>query len=1028
MHKQLLSFLLGMILFVGQALAQQKAVTGKVTSAEDGLPLPGATVKIKGVGTGTSTGPDGAFSIRVNPGQVLVFSFLGATPVERTVGAENKMDVSLATNAAALSEVVVTANGIGRDRKSLGYSAPTVKGEEVAQTQRADFFGGLQGRVPGLSINSTSGAPGASSQIVLRGFVSISGDNNALIVVDGVPVDNSIIKGNQLSSNGTNSDQDYANGAMNISPEDIESYTIMKGPEATALYGSSGASGAILITTKKGKAGKGSISYSGSVSMQKVNRFPEYQQQYNSGSNGVFASNTTIFGGPAFVEGTKIYDNAKEFFEVGVMQNHSLAFEGGTDKFTYRWSNQYVDQGGVVPTTSYKRFVSTITGVGTITPTLKLTSSFSYTNSDNVKPNKGLNGYMMGLSRFNSSYDINNWIDESGNRKLYVASIFSEFDNPLWDVYRNTAEDKGNAIRANTNFLFTPTKWLTLTAVGGANFTSTQGMRVYHPQSYRGSGDAASPRNGFIEVYDRAVRILNGTFTASARHNFGDFNNTYIVGANFNDYYTTLSSQTGSNFFDANFKSINNTLPTTQRSRNYIDQVRNVGAFAQAVLGYKTLLYLTLSGRIDGASKLMPNNPYFAYPAASLAFNFTDLESVKNSLPWLTYGKLRGSYAITGKEPWREYSTKSNLIGKSTTGGGFLYDYYGGNPDLKPEKSKNFETGVELQFLKNRIGIDFNYYNLKSEDQIINPRLSYGSGFILRLMNGGSVVNKGIEVQLNASPVKKKSFNWDFTANFTRNRGTVLSIADELPELYDSDTWLLTGVRSAVHPGASTTVISGNIMDRNKNGDLLINAATGLPVTRTDSKYYPIGDRTPKFTLGLVNRFKYKSFNLSFLWDLRYGGDVVNGTEYINYTRMISLKTLDREQPRIITGVLQDGLENTDNPTPNTIAVTPYYNSNYYTTNVGPEMFVERNIKALRLRDITLGFDLPKSALTRLKFAQSAGAFITISDAVLISNYSGMDPESNANNPALGGVGGYGIDVGNMGKPIGINLGLRFKL
>jgi len=1028
MIKRLLNFVVGLVFIAAQVHAQQRTITGKVTSAEDGEPLPGVSVKVKGSQTGTSTGSQGAFSIQASPGQVLTFSFVGTTTVERKVGTSSTINVVLESSASALDEVVVTPNGISRPSKSLGYSVPTVKGEEVAQTQRADFFGGLQGRVPGLSINSTSGNPGASAQIVLRGFVSISGDNNALIVVDGVPIDNSILNENQLGSVGTNQDRDYSNGAMNVSPEDIESYSIMKGPEATALYGSSGASGAIIITTKKGKAGKGTVTYSGSLALQKVNRFPEFQQKYNSGANGLFATIPQVYGGPAFPEGTKIYNNAKEFFQTGVANNQSISFEGGTDKFSYRWSNQYYDQDGTVPTTSYKRLTSTVTGVGTISKLLKLTSTFSFVNSDNVKANKGLNGYMVGLSRFNQSYDITNWIDENGNRKLYSSTIYAEMDNPLWDIYKNTNEDSGTSFRVNTNIQLTPTNWLTITAIGGANITNTEGMRVYHPQSYRGSGSDDDPTGGFIETYDRTVRILNATVTASARHDFGKFNNTYIIGADISDRDINVDSQRGEQFFEPNFKSINNTLPTTQRSRNAINQVRKIGVFGQAVLGYESLVYLTLGLRMDGASALMPNYPYFVYPLTSLAFNFTEIESLSKALPWLSYGKLRASIALTGKEPWREYSTGSNLVGKSSTGGGFGYDYYGGNPNLKPEKSTNFETGFELQFLRNRIGVDFTYYSLRSDAQIINPRLSYGSGYVLRMTNGGAVVNKGIEVQLNANPVKKKSFGYDLTINFTRNRGKVLSIAEELPELYDSDTWLFSGVRSAVHPGYSTTAISGNIMPRNKNGDLLINPANGLPVTSTDTRYSPIGDRNPKFTMGIINRFRHKNLSLSFLWDLRYGGDVFNGTEYLSYTRMTSLKTLDREVPRIIKGVLQDGLENTDNPTPNTIAVTPYYNSNYYQTNIGPEMFIERNIKALRLRDVTLNFTFPKSALSRLKFVESLGAFVTLTDLVLISNYSGMDPESNANTPALGGVGGYGIDNGNIGKPIGMNLGLRLKL
>jgi len=1027
MHKRLLLFLALCLLFLSeQVLAQQKVVTGRVTSAEDSQPLPGVSVKVKGTSTGTGTKGDGTFSIRASTGDVLVFSFIGANTEERTVGS-GSINVVLSSNTAALNEVVVTAYGVDRDRKSLGYSAPTVKGDDVTQTQRESFFGGLQGRVPGLSINSTSGNPGASAQIVLRGYVSISGDNNALIVVDGVPVDNSTLNQLELVSQGTNRDQDYSNRGMDINPADIESYTIMKGPEATAMYGSQGASGAIIITTKKGKSGRGTINYSNSFRTETVNRFPEIQQKYNSGTNGVFSGTVTTFLGPEFEPGTKIYDNTSEFFQTGFAQKHNLSLEGGSDKFTYRWSNEFSDNSGTIPTTSYTRFSSRLTGTAVISPLLKLSSNFSYTNSDNVKANKGPQGVLMELSRFNSSYDINDYEDAFGNRVLHVSSIYGEYDNPLWDINKNTAKDKVDRLTANSNMQFTPTNWLNVNAIVGADFSTTSGIQAYHAQSYRGSGSAASPTGGRIVTYNRITRIINGSLTATARHEFGNFNNTYIVGATFNDNNLTTDSQSGEQMFDPNFYSINNTTPSTQRTRTYVNRYRNVGMFGQAVLGYKTLLFLTLSGRVDGASRLMPNNPYFAYPSASLAFNFTDIESLRNSLPWLDYGKLRSSYALTGKEPWREYSTASNLEPKNYTGGGFAYSYYGGNADLKPETSKNFEAGIELQFLKNRIGLDFNYYNLRSEDQIINPRLSYGSGFVLRMMNGGVVENKGIEVQLTGAPVRKQDFGWDVIANFSRNRGTVISIAEELPELYESDSWVLGGVRSAVHPGASTGAISGTVFEKNANGDILISPSTGMPTT-VDTRYYPIGDRSPKFNLGLVNKLRYKSWNLSFLWDLRYGGDVLNGTEYENYSRGISVKTLDREEPRIITGVLKDGLENSANPTINRIAVTPYYTSNYYTTNVSPEMFVEKNIKSLRLRDITLNYDFPPSVLSRLGFVQSLGAFVTVTDALLITNYSGMDPESNVNNASVRGVGGYGIDYGNVGRPIGFNLGLRVRL
>jgi ferric enterobactin receptor len=668
---------------------------------------------------------------------------------------------------------------------------------------------------------------------------------------------------------------------------------------------------------------------------------------------------------------------------------------------------------------------------------LKLTTSFNYINSVNNKVNKGPNGELMELLRFSSAFDIKDYQDANGNRILHLASIYSEYDNPLWDVNKDPNQDKTDRILANTNFLFTPAKWLSVNAILGVDVANTNGIQVYNGQSYKGSGSATAPTGGQISQYQDLTKIFNGSLTASNKETFGSFNSTFIVGATFNDFNESTTSQLGTHLYDPNYYSINNTA-VTLHPLLYVNRYRTVGAFAQAVLGYKSLLYLTLSGRIDGSSRLAtsfdaitgvkpPSHPFYSYPSASLAFNFTDLEGVKNALPWLDYGKLRASYALTGKDPWRVYALGTNYAGASTTGGGYALSYYGGNASLKPETSKNFETGIEMQFLKNRIGVDFDFYNLRSENQIINPRLSYGTGYVLELLNGGTVQNRGIEIQLKGQPIKSKDFNWNTTFNFTHNKGTVLSIANQFPELYDSDTWVVGNIRSAVAPGYSTGNLTGTRFDRNKNGQILIDPSSGLPSV-SDGTFYPIGDRTPKFTLGWQNQLTYKAFTLSFLWDLRYGGDVVNGTEYEAYTRGISPKTLDRETPRIVTGVLKDGLENTAHPTPNTIAVTPYSNSLFYTTNVSPEMFIEHNIKALRLRDITLNYDFPRATISRIGWIQSLGVYVTVTDALLFTNYSGTDPESNATNATSGGIGGYGIDYGNVGKPIAFNLGLRVRL
>ncbi len=1033
MKKKLLMLFLGGLLLAMQSFAQQITVIGKVTSAEDGQPIPGTSVKIKGTTIAVQTAPAGTYSIKTKAGDVLQFSYLGFAMAERTVGTATTINVVLKEDASALKEVTITtAYNVERDKKSIGYSLTKVDGDEVSQTGRESFVNGLAGRVPGLSINPTSGDPGASSQVVLRGIVSLSGDNQPLMVVDGIPIDNSVVNQMNTTIQGTNRNQDYTNRAADINPADIESYTILKGPEATALYGNLGSNGAIVITTKKAKAGKATVSYNGSLRLETVNRAPEVQTVYSQGaSNGNADGGSTLYFGPKYTAGLKIYDNVGSFYEVGTAQKNNLVFEGGKESFTYRWSTEYTNNQGTIPTTQYKRFVTSLAGQAAISESIKLTTRFSYTNAYNKKANKGIAGYLMGLLLFPSRFDIQNYVDPLGNRVLTTGTMFTENDSPLWDLKKNLADDRTNSYLFNTQFAFRPNKWLNVTAILGANISSTDGNLVYNAQSFSGSGSSTAIRGGVINTYNQFNKSFDGSITASAKHKFGKFNNTYIIGMNASDVNNTTTSQRGQNMYDPNFYSINNTLPTTQSARLSIARRRNAGAFAQAILGYEQLIYLTLSGRVDAASRMLPNNPYFAYPSTSLAFNFTELEAVKK-LDWLSSGKFRSSFGITGKEPYRYYALAPKLTANTTSGGGFSYDLAAGpNPRLVPERTTDFEVGTELGFLKDRISVDFTYYTRLSEDQIISPRLSYGTGSVIRILNGGSVKNKGVEIQLKGSPIRKPDFDWNMTFNFTHNKGVVNTIAEELPEYYDSDTWIANGARGSTIPGKSTLALGGWVNKKNKDGILLIAPSSGLPVLKSSSEFEYLGDRAPRFTLSYINSFRYKSLGFSFLLDLRVGGDVFNQTEYELYRRGLSTKTLDREQPRIIKGILEDGLENTDNPTINTIMITPYLNSNYYSSTVAsiaPEQFFERNIKALRLRDVTISYDLPAAVAAKTKFLSSIGLYVTFTDLFLITNYTGIDPDTNGNSPASGGVGGYGIDYGTMGRPKGVNMGLRIKL
>ncbi|WP_293957173.1 MULTISPECIES: SusC/RagA family TonB-linked outer membrane protein [unclassified Sphingobacterium] len=1025
MKRSLLIFL-GLLCFCGAALAQ-KNIAGRVTSAS-GAGLAGVTVRETGKGGQAATNSQGNYKITVSEGASLVFRYVGYQSQEVAVNGRSVINVVLQENNASLDEVVVTAMGIERSKKSLGYSTPKVSGEDVSDTQREGFFQGLQGRVPGLSINSTSGMPGASAQIVLRGFASISGDNNALIVVDGVPINNSTVNENDLAMNGANRDLDYSNRALDINPSDIETYVVMKGPEATALYGSSGAGGAIIITTKKAKSGRFGVDYSYSGRMEFVNKFPERQYTYMQGLNGNYDGTSSYALGPKYKEDMQLNkDNVKNFFRNGYNQKHNLTFNGGNENLSYRWSNEYNDNTGIVPNTRYTRFSSRLNSTAKFSNKFELNTSFNFIFSDNDKARKGTTGYLMTLMRFNPLYDVRNWIDEKGNRVLNTKDIYNELDNPFWDVYRNIANDKTNRTLASSNFTYKPLSWLRFEGVVGIDYSNTKGESVYHPQSYSGSGSSTSPTGGKYSTYQNNTRILYGNARFSVNKTFGDYSISAFLGGEIRDQSSITDSQYGTNFFDPNFYSINNTYASTRLAKNIINNYRSIGFFGQAVLGYKTLLYLTLSGRLDGTSRLMPNDPYFSYPSGSLAFNFTDLNPIEAVSDVISDGKIRFSAGKTGKGPLRSYFIKSNYEPQYSTGGGYAYGFNGGNDKLVAEMTNELEAGIEFSLFKKFVSFDFSYFSRLSDGQIILPRLSYGSGFVLKMMNGGKVKNVGTEVQAIFNPIVKKNFNWNLVFNFTQYKGRVLSLAEDLPELYDSDTWLLSGVRSAVLPGYSMGALSGTQFMRNTKGDVLIDPATGLPVAGTD-RYYPIADRLPKFTLGMVNKFNYKDWYLTFLWDWRKGGDVLNGLDYNMYTLGMSTKTLNREDPRVIRGVLKDGLENSENPTINHIAVTPYTSSAYYFTNIEPGMFVERNIYTMRLRDITLSYRLPKRLTRFLGERSSLKAFFTATDLVMFTNYTGLDPESNSNTTGIGGIGGYGIDFGNMARPKGFNLGVNLQL
>ena len=1026
MKKKLLMLFLGSFLLALQVMAQQVTITGKVTSAEDGQPIPGATVRVKGTSSAAQANNFGVYTIKANKGDVLQFVYLGMTSKEQTVGASTTINVSLSADSKALNEVVVTALGQKVVKRSLGTSQQEVKGEDIAQTQRENFVNALQGRIAGVEVTSSSGVPGASSSITIRGVSSISGSNQPLMIVDGLPIDNKTLNTSaffsEISSNTSqaNRNADFTNRSSDINPEDIESLVVLKGPEAAALYGIDAANGAIVITTKRGKPGSGVVEYSNSFRIDAPRGKPEIQKVYAPSAIG---TTSFLYFGDEYAPGTKFYDNVDGFFQNALTQKHNLSMSGGTDRVSYRFSSSYTNQNGVIPNSVYDRINVTGATRATINDWLKADLSLSYTYSNNDQARKGAGGPLIGLLVWPQTDDAKNYLTPAGTRRQVTSlGLGTEIDNPYFNVEKNRINSKVNRLLTNLGLTFTPVKWGSLeTRIGVDNYT-TQNLILRHPESTAGFS-----YKGILDVANDVTRNINmqNVFTIKKQKIFGDLSIDGSLGQSFQDLRSNIDALYGEGFLDPNFISVNNT--SIRNARSTLTRRRLVSFFSRATLNYNDYLYITGTIRNDRTSTIPVDRYSFWYPSISTSFVFTDVPVFKDALSKIfTSGRIRAAYAEVGKDA-RPYAYRPSLEYKATVGGGYGYGFTGPNLDLKPEFAKSFEIGAELAFFKDRLGLDFTYYKKKTTDQIVNDiRGSYSTGFILFNLNGGSTENKGVEITLRGTPVKSKNFSWDILTNFEKAKGTVLALPNSLPESYVSDTWLYGNVRNGNSPGKSTRSLTGFFYLRNNQGQLLIDPTTGLPLRSTvfiDGGY----DRQPDWSVGITNTFSYKNFSLSFLLDIRKGGDILNATDHFLTSRGLTMRTLDRNEPRVISGVIRDGLENTANPTVNNIVVVPRYQTGYY-TGISEELFIEKDINWVRLKDVTLNYRLPSTLLKKQKLVKSASVFLTGTDLFLITNYSGMDPVVNGNSAAVGGSGGVGIDYGNFPIPMGINFGVRIGL
>ncbi|TCD02880.1 SusC/RagA family TonB-linked outer membrane protein [Pedobacter psychroterrae] len=1019
MKRKLSLLFMGLFFLTSQVMAQQTTITGKVTSSDDGGGIPGVSVKIKGTNTATQTSSTGTYSIQASPADILVFSYIGFSVQEKPVGTAKLIDVVLSSDTKDLNEVVVTAFNIAQDRKSINYAVQTVGAKDIAESRQQNIVNALQGKIAGAVITSSGGGPGEGASIILRGGTSLDGDNQPLFVVDGVALDNSsfvesLAPGAGSGFNGIlGRSLGTPNRASDINPDDIETVTVLKGPAAAALYGLKAGNGAIIITTKKGKTGSTSIVYNNLFSWDNVMRLPETQSVYKQGTGGIFAATSRDSYGSEFLPGEQIYDNLGTFFRTGTSQTHNLSVSGGSEKYTFRFSASHSEQNGVVPKTEYGKTSVRLSGSAIASEKFSVTGSANYMRSTGRRPLQGpglfggSGGFLVSIFNWPKNDDMKDYLSPDGTRRRLIALTTADIDNPYFTIDRNPQTDVNDRFLGTAGLEYKPFDWLKVNYTLGTDFYTER------TQSVRAVGTSLpNNQNGGIGHTVNSFQSLTSNLILTAEKTFGDFSTSLIVGNAVDQTRFNTVDYLGLIFQNPDFISINNTVNRSLIQRNSIRRI--IGAFASLNADWKKTVFLNITGRNDWSSTLPVKNRSFFYPSVSLGYEFTKSLALDDD-SWLSYGKIRLSYADVGKDT-APYRLRSPLASNTFIGGGFRSGFFGNNPELKPETRRSYEVGLDMQFLKNRLRLDATLYRDRTVEQIIAPRVSQATGYILQYINGGVVENKGIELMLSGTPIQGRDFNWDISFNFARNFNEVLSLPFPLTILRNSDASIINVAEGASYPGKSVTSISATDYIRDPQGRIIIDA-NGYPTFNTLFSYG--GDRAPKFTLGLNNTFRYKNAEMSFLVDIRKGGDVINGNEWELVRSGLSMQTAERGKLAVFEGVVKNADGSFSENTKQVELTQGYFENNL--AGVGTA-FIEDG-SWIRLRTVTVNYTLDNKYTPRV--FSNLNIFLTGRNLLLFTNYSGIDPEVGVSGAGVRGGGSAGLDYGGVPSRRGFDLGLK---
>lgn len=1022
-------------------------ITVKGNISDVSGPLIGVSVMVVGTTNGTITDMDGNFTLECNASDELEISYIGYNTIR--VKAQSNMQITLEESSTELEEVVVTALGIKRDRKALGYGLSEVKGEELTKAKETNVINSLAGKVAGLVVSNTAGGASGSTRVMLRGTTELTGNNQPLYVVDGVPLDNT-----NFGSAGEQGGYDLGDGISAINPDDIETMTVLKGPAASALYGSRASHGVILITTKKAEQEKVSVEYNGSFTVDtQLAKWDDVQEIYGMGDNGQYqldaSSGTnqswgvkadmidkTYFDGS--VHPFLIYpNNTSSFFRTGLTAQNTAVLSVNTGKTGVRFSFTDMRNKDILPNTNMSRDNFNLR-VNTSAGPIDFDFSANYTR-ENVKNRPALGSSQSNVGKnlmtLASTYNIE-WLKNYQNADGTYANWNGNDQynrNPYWDLYKNENKSVKDVFRFTAKAIYNIDKHLKIQGTLGTDINN-----MNFDDFIARSTPGVLPGKLTNSIFNN--RTLNAEILALYNNNWGSFDLNATLGGNIFKVDNKTTVITGTDQQMDGVVSIINYAEQNVQPSTYKKQINSL--YASASLGYRSTYYLEGTVRGDRSSTLPSSNNTYIYPSVSGSIVFTNFIKNSNIKNVFSFGKVRASWAKVGSDTDPYQLALNYATGKYSYPGftiGMINNYTQPNSDLKPTMTSSYELGAELKFFNGRLGIDLTYYNQTSKDQIISLASSAPSGYQSRLINAGKIQNKGIELAINGRVLQIKDFAWDAGFNFSKNSNKVLELVEGMDFFQLADaSW--AGVSVGAEVGKDYGSILGTDFKRNENGDILIDKNTGLPLY--DENLKTLGNSTWDWTGGFYSTFTYKNFHLYAAFDIKMGADLYSfsmrsayltgkatGTlpgreEWYRSEEARKAAGMTEEQWRAAgkcEGLIVDGVVDNGDGTysKNTYAVNP---QNYWKSvaEKAPALFIYDN-SYIKCREITFGYTFPSSMLG--KFVKSLSlSFVARNPFIVWKNIPNIDPDSNYN------TSGMGLEYGSLPsrRSYGFNINVKF--